>query len=449
MEIKIYENFNKKRNSTKRPSETDGTTIECYLKENTSFENPHFILSNISFSVNYVKWYEHYYFVNDVISLKNNLVEIVCIEDVLATYKDDILKMKCFVNYSQSSYNSNILDNRIGTTNEIIQKTNSTACDGFSDGGVYCITCIGNGNANLNRYYTYDTGLNDLAKKLVSINGDIINDIVLQFGNCVNAISNILFIPFDTLSVFNTTIYLGNYNTDVLAWQTANKYVIKAVTVDIPWINADKARRSVETIEVYLPFIGTINLNADLLKNDDKLVIQYAMDYVTGGITYIINGLYTYSANCGVPISMGIYQTDFRKTPIALGLKLADSLSTEFLNTANKVGGSDYANYSFDISNKTKNVGTNFSTIGGIGGFDGSALVSGGKNKIDVRNSSPTFTDTQSSLLAICGRPLFKTIQLKQLSGYVQCNCASIDCNALANTKNEINSFLNSGFFIE
>lgn len=447
MIITFYENFSKKLNSTKRPE--TGTDIECFLKENTSIENPHFILKDVNFNVNYVKWGNHYYFVDNIISLKNNLYELVCNEDVLSTYKDDILKLTAFVNYSSSLYNDNILDMRISSDNVLITKASSIACDGFSDGGVYCITCVGNGSANLNRYYTYDIGLNDLAKKVVSIEPDLINDIVLQFGNCVNAISNIMFIPFDTLSVFNTTIYLGNYNTDVIAWTTDKKYVIKKVLVDIPWCNNSITRRGFETIELYLPFYGTINLNAELLKNDSQLTIDYCMDYVTGGLTYIINGRYTYSCDCGIPISLGIYQNDVKKTPLALGLKLADYLSTGFLNSATKLATSEFGNYSFDISNKTSDVGMNFSTVGNMGGFNGAGLVSSGYNKIYIRNSSHGFTDSIGSLKDICGNPLFKKTSLAKLTGYVQCNGASIDSVALENSRQRINSFLNSGFFIE
>lgn len=447
MIITLYENFSKKLNSTKKPK--TGTDVECFLKENTSIETPHFILKDISFNVNYVKWGNHYYFVDDVISLKNNLYEIVCNEDVLATYKDDILKLTAFVNYSSSLYNNDILDTRIGTVGDLKTSANSVACDGFSDGGVYCITCIGNGSANLNRYYTYDVGLNQLAKKVVSIDADLINDIVLQFGNCVNAISNIMFIPFDTLSVFNTTIYLGNYNTDVMAWTTDSKYILRTVTIDIPWINLEISRRGFETVELYLPFYGTVNLNAELFKNESSITIQYTMDYVTGGLSYIISGRYIYSVDCGIPISLGIYQNDIKKTPIALGLKLADYLSTGFLSTATKLATGEFGNYSFDISNKTSDVGTNFSTVGNMGGFNGAGLVSSGYNKIYIRNSCHGFTDSIGSLKDICGNPLFKKTSLAKLTGYVQCNGASIDSVALENSRQRINSFLNSGFFIE
>lgn len=443
MQIELFENFNKKINSTKRPE--NGTVVDCFLKENTSLENPHFILSGINFSINYIKWENRYYFINDIFSLKNNLIEISCSEDVLATYKTDIINMTAFVNYSSSNYDLNIYDNRIGTVADLNRKVNSVACEGFNDGGCYCITCIGNGDANLNRYYTYDTGLNSLAKKVVSIDGDFINDIVLQFGNCVNAISSIIYIPFNTLSVYNTTICLGKYNTNVPAWQTTDKYVYKNVVVQIPWINSEISRRGFETIELYLPFVGTVNLNAELFKNDSYITIQYVMDYITGGITYMVGGFYTFTASCGVPISMGIYQTDITKIPTAIGLKLADYLSSNALEKIGKIS----KDYMFDISNKTSDVGTNFNTIGSMSGYDGVALVLEGYNKINIRNSSHSFTDSIGSLKDIVGNPLFKKVQLKSLSGYVQCNGASIDCNALEGSKEKINTFLNTGFFIE
>lgn len=81
-EINVYSNFKKKHNSTKVPSGA-GKRVYVDLKEVTSRENPTFLIDGIDLDVNYVKWDDHYYFVNDI-SLNNRYIyEVSCTQDVL------------------------------------------------------------------------------------------------------------------------------------------------------------------------------------------------------------------------------------------------------------------------------------------------------------------------------------------------------------------------------
>lgn len=454
MQITLYENFAKRDNSTLRPT-TNGTVVNCALKNSTSISNPSFILTVENFNISYVKWDNRFYFVTNINSLKNGVIELSCTIDVLATYKTEILKTNAFVNFSSLVYNNNILDSRIGTSAEITSKTKLTSTSGFSDGGCYCITAIGDGDANLNHYYTYQNGLNQIAKKLSSVyDTDIINDLVLKFGSVVNAISNVMYIPFDTLEVFNTTIKLGSYDTGVFAWITDKTYVIKNVACEIPWINSNVSRRSFETIEIYLPYVGTINMNPELIKNDSYINISYSMDYITGSITYIINGLYTYSAKCGVPVALGVYQNDVSKMPVSLAFKASDLLSNAMLSSSiSKLSNGNIninpTDFNFEISNKISNVGTNFSTIGTMGGFDGIGITTENNNDILIKNTSHLYTDSIGSLKDTNGNPCFKFLSLSKLTGYCQCNGASVSVSCEDFERNKINNYLNTGFFIE
>ena len=60
------------------------------LKEGTSIEKPTFLLRGDLFSCNYVQAFNHYYFVDDIKSVRNGLTEIDCSMDVLATFKTEI-----------------------------------------------------------------------------------------------------------------------------------------------------------------------------------------------------------------------------------------------------------------------------------------------------------------------------------------------------------------------
>lgn len=90
MELILFKNFTKKRNSTKQPVDSTGTMVEIYLKQNTSIEQPVFILSgNLAdfLDVNYCKFSNSYYYVDDIIVTNNNVLEIYASMDALATMR--------------------------------------------------------------------------------------------------------------------------------------------------------------------------------------------------------------------------------------------------------------------------------------------------------------------------------------------------------------------------
>ena len=92
MNIKLYQNFSKRKNSTRRPG--GGVNYDVYLKENTSLNDPVFIMDNVGnllSSYNYCYAFNRYYFIDDIVSISNDHVELHCSTDYLATYKDDIL----------------------------------------------------------------------------------------------------------------------------------------------------------------------------------------------------------------------------------------------------------------------------------------------------------------------------------------------------------------------
>ena len=98
----ILYHFSKRKNSTKRPKE-QGTTVSCLLKSNTTFQNPTFKLKlslENALQYNYMKWSDHYYFIDSVTSLNNEMIEISASEDVLATYREEIGNYTCFVERS-------------------------------------------------------------------------------------------------------------------------------------------------------------------------------------------------------------------------------------------------------------------------------------------------------------------------------------------------------------
>lgn len=141
--------FSKRINSTKQPvSLSDQRTVT--LKEDCSQDNPIFICTGNNFNYNYCSWNGHYYFIDDIISLRNNEVEIHCNMDVLATYKSEILATTQFVSYASEftegsglSFDNWLADTRI----PLLQSSDvsvSTALTGIlSTIGCYILTVVG------------------------------------------------------------------------------------------------------------------------------------------------------------------------------------------------------------------------------------------------------------------------------------------------------------------
>lgn len=58
----------------------------------------------------YINEFKRYYFIDEIISLKNGYWEVHCSVDVLMSYKNNILQLKGVVSRSSNKFNSYLLD---------------------------------------------------------------------------------------------------------------------------------------------------------------------------------------------------------------------------------------------------------------------------------------------------------------------------------------------------
>lgn len=94
----------KRINSTSQTF-SSSSTLTCTLKEPTSLHDPVFIVQGLSGGTiyNYAEYGSYYYWVTDVVSMTNNLSEVHCSLDVLATYKNAIKNTSSYVLYADST----------------------------------------------------------------------------------------------------------------------------------------------------------------------------------------------------------------------------------------------------------------------------------------------------------------------------------------------------------
>lgn len=121
MNVYFYSSFSKRTNSTKQPATTGSSFVvkDCKLKQDCSEHNPSFILSSdvYGYTYVYVPIWKKFYFVTDVISLANGLVEYQCAEDALATFRANVMSTSSGILYSSYGYDVMIPDPRIKTKN--------------------------------------------------------------------------------------------------------------------------------------------------------------------------------------------------------------------------------------------------------------------------------------------------------------------------------------------
>lgn len=454
MQIKLWNDFSKRYNSTKIPT-TDGVSIDnVHLKELTSLETPTFILHkgyNLNFTYAYA--FSAYYFISETISISNELIEIHCIKDVLATYKSNILSSKQFVNYSSSNYNLNMLDSRISNNTVVTQKENKVVFPYYDINGYYVLTAIGE-NGGLSQKYTMLGGvLNNLASKISQLADDtIIDKLVKQFGNVFGAITGLTYIPLSrSEDVPNTSIYLGSWDSGVVATALTQEGSEKTISVEIPWINKG-ARRLNESIELFLPYIGNVQLNTEFFTNKNSVNVEIAVDYITGELIYIVDERYKYSTNTGVPMQFSTYTQSANGTLLSYGGSILNTLFTKWGDLEYKatlaIGGTE-ANtllYGGSMPSQIYNKGINYNVLGSIGG---TAYGRTKANNIIIRNTSFGYTSGETALATTCGCPLMTVISLSKLTGFCQCANASVELNADVGDIIKVNNFLNSGFFIE
>lgn len=455
MTATFYSNFKKRINSTKRP--TGGTNHTIRLKDATSIENPIFLLDSINLEYNYCKWNDHYYFIKDIIVSTNKVYEVQCIQDILATYKDDILSTSAFVEYSTNNFNSDILDRRISSTSVTSRKSSTNnSLVGFFDGGSYIVSTVST-SGTANRYIMSAANINSMMSYINTISNDTLLDAAAKkYGSVLDCILGCTWVPFtpDNDGILYPVV-LGDFTVPSLTCHRCSSTMIAhtwSTSITIPWVNTDIARRPMETMSLYLPAYGNIPLETSKYLGQNSISLIVTVD-ITGGITYGIKnsgGTVDYF-NAGVGAQVPI--TSYTQSPVGMLLNIA---SNEYTASGSVLGdmlastsiGNVYDSFMSKITGKLSSVGHNASSVGGQGGMTVGAMAQL-NDVITLTNYCFDFAMAQPDMATLYGRPLMAVTSLATLIGYCKCNGASINIDGLSDDKESVNSFLNAGFYIE
>lgn len=470
--------FSKRKNSTLQPSGAS-TDFNVTLKGGSSLLTPTLFLDISSRpTFNYLEFEGKYYYITDIVSVRNNLWEISCTEDVLATHKTAIGNSTAMIMYATGGRND-IPDQRIPVEADVIVHTSAAAIPGIN------ISSIGAGSIVLSVTGTGSFGdffldnradlpeLLDGVDNWISTQGwSTIDDMINQWfhgGSASECVKNCIGLPFslaDTTFSGNVgpiqSLTLGSYpcadanGNPIMAHRIVNPVWRISKNITIPWEYSDWRRKSPYTsVFVYLPFIGLISLSSDEIIGESSLDVTYSFNLTSGDISVevqtssLVKVLATASANVAMAMTFGAANVSGSKVSQAIvtgigGLAFAAGVAA----TGGSLLVAGGALFGGVTSASAGLIGALGGETKGGGGLSGGASC-GLTDHIMVYTVSKQLTDTQANLDPLMGKPVMGKHTINSYSGFVQTDGMCVNGAMTETEYNQINKACDSGIYFE
>lgn len=451
MQITLFSGFSKEHNSTKQP--TGGTAVNCYLKENCSLIHPVFVLDGASFSTNYVQWGSRYYFVDDVVSIRNSAVEIHCSVDPLASWKTEIGASSQYVIRSSSAYDEYIIDHMypadVRTSISTVEidlglSTQNTSyvlgvvnSESTASGGItyYCMTA-----GMMAQLLSYLFGGNWLDAPLTELSLELQKELVNPFQYIVSCMA----FPFDVFdSGFPTQmIKFGYWDTQMASYiiPESGRYKNSFAGVTVPrhpqssirgaYLNSAPFTRM--SLSAY--GFGTCALDPQDFVSNTQLSLNLLVDKYTGTgkIRVSNNGdgntLFELNGQIGVPIQI----SQITQNLVNAGLSgVATAVSALAGNPLGVASG---------IASAVQSVMPQLHTAGSVG-----SMVNFLKKPILTMQFKNVVTVDNEHL----GRPLMQRRTISAIPGFIIVEQPDVDIAGTTYEKDQIVNYMRSGFYYE
>lgn len=451
MNITVYKNYSKKTNSTARPS--TGTTKDVKLKEPTDILNPVFIMG-IDTEITEVYAFGMYYFKSNIVFLTNDLMELHCTVDPLATAKDIISAYTGFVERAASSYDNMIPDNALSNKPHIVNRgMTQINITEFNSTGCYIVRTVAadsDSSTGVNTYAVPQASMASLISYVFSDSNyswftDPANEFIKAVFNPFDYIIDVKWVPFAATTYANNTalgpIKLGWWTT------TANGYLVKQNEITVQYqvtrptsyySDFRQADSRYTQVELYIPCVGIVQIDPAEFTNGAPY-LAYFIDTSSGeGMAYLrmvggstIKMLGQWNATTCAPIQLAQSSTDLKRIAGDIGAGVGNFFAGNYAGTASAL---------VDVASVFASPDKDY--VGSNG------------TKADIKAYTDIYCmvtnyETASFPLTVAGRPLMQNVQLGTLSGFVKCGNASLDMPFPAGVRDEVNRLLNSGFYME
>ena len=462
MTIKYWTSFSKRKNSTKQPS--GGTSATVTLKEGTSIESPVFLLSGDLFTCTYVEAFSHYYFVSDVISVRNGLTEIHCEMDPLATHKSAIGSYTAFIERCDNYRNPMIPDPMVAMTNGENVYTQVSTNTFFSSTGLFCLGCIsekGSSSGFCSYYIMAASELQQVAQYVCNswpVGSDFFDWLQNTFLKTFESIISCIWLPVTAVTIPGTTveeIVIGVDAINVYGFRiTGTPVASDTNTITIPGTYTDFRRGAPYTTgKLLLPCYGMIEFNPiDFV--DNEMHIATYVDLATGDAVYHLkdkNGKFISSVTTNIGVNCPIGKVQQNSGNIISGaVSIIGGVATGIGAAAHGLQGVTKSSMVLSASAQAINglataLTPTPSLIGSAGG-----RANAESNTDYVCTVIERVTQDPDELRTTHGWPWMKPGTISSVgTGYIQCSNASVPIAGMAAERDAVNEYLNNGFYYE
>lgn len=462
--------FIKKQNSTMRPSGLD-QTLSVELKRDTTIINPVFRLKGSSFSPSYnyvhVPAWDRYYFITNANYVIGDIVEVECVEDYGATWKDEIGSSSLYVLRSAAASDGDIIDSMYpAKTNVTI--LNASADSPFAEsmsGGCYILGTVSKsatGTGAVTYYSCTESQIRAFSQYLLSdINeyvgagylDDLSEDTLKALMNPFQYVVSCLWVPI-SISGFTDTIKFGWYDSGISALRctAASLDFAGTVTISIPKHPLAATRGNYLNMEpfsryelMFWPF-GFVSLNAADLIKYSSLNLTVHMDVISG-----VGRLTISAANTGEPVHY------IKSVPAQIGIQVQlAQVSTSFMGQVARIAGatisgiealtgaSEALGRAHGITSAIATASSKIDVTASGGGVTAVKQEAGGKIILDAM-----FLPVVEENNAENGRPLCQIRALSALPGYQVIQEGDINMGGMDSERAAVKALLEGGYYYE
>jgi len=472
MPIVQFFSDNQKTNSTHTPI-TIVAAGDCLFKQPTDLFNPTIIYNGNCESATQFALMGKFYWVTNMVSVRNGVWEVTGKINVLATYKTAIGNSSGFISYADTENNYVIPDTRLPVeAGSNIINTNEQLLNWIDEySNYYCvgITCIDHNEVNV-------VTRGELYSLLSPYSGATPTQIQKALGagevTCLNSITSCIWFPLNLTTMGAIDFPGGNikFGTDLDSGVTRRRLAGSiwrspeiSISLGLSFVDWRAVNASVELL---LPFYGSLTIPGTSLINnsgnetvsmDSTIFAKYYINLRTGEYTIEIYRKVTsgshrlsiavVSGSLGVQIPIGAV------VDLAAN-KMLGSMSNLVSNVFKGQWGSALGNTAEAYGVLTHTVNTSQPITVSAGG-GGSPYVFPTIKSTTYFNPVSVPNPNDASIKATIGVPVGKVDTISNIistgtgSGFVQGNDLKISASITEAEKNEIESYFRSGFFYE
>ena len=464
MKLKYWTGFSKRKNSTKIPTAT-ATEIDVWWKEDTPIDAPSVVLATNAINIDYVyiNDFGKYYTVSSIIKLTDGTTQYDLKEDVLATHKTEIGNTVAHIARSSSGYDTMMIDSMLPIKSTKLISKASYDPSIFSSNGCFVLS-ITNVKASANGFAaSYICSYNILENVAnVLMNMDISSMVIKSIYRPFDCVISCTWLPIKlataTANCTSEEIYFGDYNSHISGYRLTTPTIsnIGSVTVT-PTYTDFRMVPPYTTYSLMMPFYGLVDLNASDIRNMIQLgsvSIGWNLDLASGDMTV---GIYTgasiigqtFNYNIGVNCPIAQTSNNMTGTIASIGGTVGGLIGTGISIATGNVPGAVLSGSAVLGSATSAALSYNTRSTSIKGGINGRSVAALGGEFVLSEYAMETADPDDASYIATYGRPVGLAHAINNHSGFVQCENASVTIAGDDFEREEINSFLNGGFYYE